>query len=288
MSAPTRSPTRSSRAVHSRSDRPRSSSLRVSIAPDRSATEPDYVRRNRTAWDRWAPYYTTAGRRAWADSELRWGLWGSLESELRLLAGCEAGMSAVELGCGSGAVSASLAAAGLHPVGVDFSRRQIEQAHRLQEEFGVGFRLELANAESLPYESASFDLAVSDYGVSVWSDPYRWVSEASRLLRPGGLLVFLVTSPLLTICTPTAGGAAGERLERPYFGMHSFEYESDDVVEFHLGHGEWFTLLKQSGFVVEDLIEVRPDAHAQPRYSFVSSSWARDWPSEDAWRARRL
>jgi len=33
---------------------------------------------------------------------------------------------------------------------------------------------------------------ISEYGASIWCDPYRWIPEASRLLRPGGDLVFLV------------------------------------------------------------------------------------------------
>jgi hypothetical protein len=30
------------------------------------------------------------------------------------------------------------------------------------------------------------DLAVSEYGASIWCDPHRWIPEAHRLLRPGG------------------------------------------------------------------------------------------------------
>lgn len=253
----------------------------------RPAEEPDYLRRNRAAWDRWASYYAAAGRRAWSEPEPRWGIWGSLESELGLLKSCEAGMAAVDLGCGSGSVCAWLARAGMHPVGVDFSRAQLENARTLQREFGVGFRLDLASAESLPYEHASFDLAISEYGASVWCDPYRWIPEAARLLRPAGLLIFFVTAPILTVCTPASGGAAGERLQRAYFGMHRFEFEGDDAVEFHLGHGDWFRVLNENGFAVENLVEVRPEPHARPRHNFVSNSWARDWPSEDIWTARR-
>ncbi|MEX2049358.1 MAG: class I SAM-dependent methyltransferase [Gemmatimonadota bacterium] len=254
----------------------------------RRSDEPDHVQRNRAAWERWAPYYRTAGRRAWAEEEPRWGMWGVLESDLGLLKKGEPGMNAIELGCGTAYVCAWLARAGLHPVGVDIAQAQIDNAFAFQREFDLSFRLDRANAEAVPYEDASFDLAISEYGASVWCDPYRWVPEAGRLLRPGGLLVFIVTAPFLMTCTPAAGGSAGERLERPYFGMHRFDFASDDAVEFHLGHGDWFRVLTDNGFTVEDLIEVRPGPHVPPRYNFVSNAWARQWPSEDIWTARRL
>ena len=247
----------------------------------------DYSERNRAAWERWAPYYRAAGRRAWAEEEPRWGMWGVLESDLGLLKHCKPGMNAIELGCGTGYLCAWLARAGLRPVGVDIAHAQIENALSFQQEFDLSFRLDRVNAEAVPYEDASFDFAISEYGASVWCDPYRWVPEAARLLRPGGILVFIVTTPFLMTCTPAGGGSAGEQLERSYFGMHRFEFASDDAVEFHLGHGDWFRVLTENGFAVEDLVEVCPGPQTPPRYNFVANSWARKWPSEDIWTVRK-
>jgi SAM-dependent methyltransferase len=252
------------------------------------SVEPDYVSRNRAAWDRWAPYYEAAGRRGWAQEEPRWGMWGTPESELGLLSQFEPGMDVVELGCGTAFVSAWLAREGLRPVGVDISPRQLETALYLQRQFGVDFRIELENAESIPYESASFDVAISEYGASVWCDPYRWIPEAARLVKPGGFLVFFVPGALLMACTPPTGGAVAERLQRPYFEMHRFEFGPDDAVEFYLGHGDWFSVLRENGFAVENLVEVRAEPQTTPRYDFVSAAWARNWPSEEIWTARRI
>ena len=69
------------------------------------------------------------------------------------------------------------------------AREQLRTARALQDEHDLHFPLIHGNAESVPLPDASFDLVVSEYGASIWADPYRWIPEASRLLRPGGLLV---------------------------------------------------------------------------------------------------
>lgn len=259
------------------------------MATSRKVLAPDlgYVERNKAAWERWAPSYREAARLAWDDPELRWGMWGTPESELGLLGGMTARMNALELGCGAGSLSAGLARSGLHVVGVDIARGQVENAMALEMEHDVRVRFHECNAEAIPYDDGSFDLAVSEYGASLWCEPEQWVREASRLLRPGGLLVFIAASPLLMTCTGDIGDSVSEHLERPYFGMHRFEFSGDDAVEFHQGHGDWFRVLSTFGFTVEDLIEVQPSPHAVPRHSFVSNEWARKWPSEDIWIARR-
>ena len=41
------------------------------------AAEPDYVPQNRAAWESWAGDHVAIGRRAWAATELHWGVSGS-------------------------------------------------------------------------------------------------------------------------------------------------------------------------------------------------------------------
>jgi len=78
---------------------------------------------------------------------------------------------------------------------------------------------------------------------------------------------------------------------RDYFGMHRFEWPDEDSVEFHLGWGDWVRLLGANGFRVEDFIEVRPGPGAKMRARFleeiVSLDWARRWPCEEVWKARK-
>jgi len=252
---------------------------------------PEHVRRNRAYWDGMAQEWIEPGRAAWQSEEPYWGIWRIPESELHLLPDDLAGMDAIELGCGTGYVSAWLARRGAKPVGIDNSPNQLETARAFQKEFGLDFPLLLGNAEEVPLPSGSFDLAISEYGAAIWADPYRWIPEAARLLRPGGRLVFVTNGTLIMLTMPDleASGPATERMLRPYFGMHRFEWPDSEGVEFHLGYGDWIRLLRANGFEVEDLVEFRPpaDAAARSRFEWVTLEWARQWPSEQAWKARK-
>jgi len=198
-----------------------------------------------------------------------------------------AGLDTVELGCGTGYVSAWLAQRGARPVGIDNSGQQLATARRLQAEHGIAFPLHHGNAEQTPFADDSFDLAISEYGASIWCDPYAWIPEAARILRPGGELIFLVNSVLAVLCLgDLETDVAADRLMRPQRGMHRFEWPDDDSVEFHLSHGEQLRLLRSCGFKVEDIIELYAEPDATTRYTFITAEWAAQWPVEEVWRAR--
>jgi SAM-dependent methyltransferase len=173
-------------------------------------------------------------------------------------------------------------------VGIDNSPAQIETARLFQAEFALSFPLITGDAENVPLPDRSFDLAISEYGASIWCDPYRWIPEAARLLRPGGRLIFLVNGTILMLCVPEIPDVpAAGRLIRSYFGMYRLEWPNDPAVEFHLGYGDWIRVLRASGFEIENLIELRPAADAETRYPYVTLDWARQWPSEEVWIARK-
>ncbi len=259
-----------------------------SVTDDPTAL-PEHVARNRAAWDEYAKDYVEPGGRAWARAEPDWGIWGIPESEVGMFPADIAGKDAIELGCGTAYVSAWLARRGARPVGIDNSPRQLETARALQAEHGLEFPLLLGNAEAVPYPDASFDFAISEYGACLWADPYAWVPEAARLLRPGGRLHFLSNSPFIMTAVPEleADGPATDRLLRPYFGMCRQEWPDTTAVEFHLPHGEWIRLLRENSFEIEALVELRPPADAKTRADFASLEWARKWPSEEVWKARK-
>ncbi|MCP3994314.1 MAG: class I SAM-dependent methyltransferase [bacterium] len=253
-----------------------------------TAHSPDYLKQNRVAWDAEAPSYVATGERAWT-SEPSWGIWGVPEKELRLLPDVS-GVDVLEAGCGTAYVSAWLARRGARPIGLDNSPQQLATARRLQGEHDLRFPLINGFAERLPFRDESFDFVVSEYGAAIWSDPYRWIPEAARVLRPNGELLFLGNSTLLMLCTRDGPETPAEPvLHRDFFGMHRFDWPEDDPpsVEFHLGHGDWIRLLRANDFEIIDLVELRSPADAETRYDFVTADWAHRWPSEEVWKARK-
>ena len=59
--------------------------------------------------------------------------------------------------------------------------------------------------------------------------------------------------------------------------------EDDDPVRELIGRA-----LRANGFDVEDLIEIQaPDDAKESRYPWADKEWARRWPSEEIWKARK-
>ena len=251
---------------------------------------PPHVVVNREAWTAGNAAYTDSrARTAWAQEEITWGIWGAPEAELRLLPDV-AGRDVIELGCGTAYFGAWLKRRGARRVvGIDVTPAQLATARACDAEFQLGLELIEANAESVPLDGAQFDLAVSEYGASIWCDPELWIAEASRLLRPGGELVFMRNTTLSVLCLPDTGRVQAS-LQRPQRGLYRLEWTDDDPgVEFHPSTGAMLRLLRRNGFEVLDLVELfaPEDAQDHPRYDFVPAEWAKQWSAEEIWRARR-
>jgi len=246
------------------------------------------LERNVAEWTKANAAYTDkSAARAWAQQDITWGEFQVHESEIEVL-GDVAGLDVVELGCGTAYFSAWLAKRGARVVGVDPTPAQLETARRLMGETGIEFELVEAPAESVPLPNASFDLALSEHGAATWADPYKWIPEAARLLRPHGRLVFLHTTPLAHICFPDVGEVTTQ-LQRPYFGLGRTEWPGEEGVEYQLAHGEWIDVLRGAGFEVERLLELQApvDAVTHEYYAFITAEWARKWPAVEIWAARK-
>lgn len=252
---------------------------------------PEHVQANRSYWDGMADQWVAAGERSFRTAEPTWGIWDLPEAQLGLLPADMSGMQAIELGCGTAYVSSWMARRGAKVVGIDNSEGQLETARRLVREHSLDITLVHGNAEQVPYPDQSFDFAISEYGAAIWCDPHLWIPEARRLLKPGGQLVFLGTTPLATICMPPSGAACEPTLHRPYFGLHRLDWRGVEIdpggVEFNLTISDWLRLFRDTGFEVLDYLELQAPEGAPNRYA-ISGSWARHWPSEQVWKLGRL
>jgi len=240
---------------------------------------------NLADWDRSAGLYERLHRRSLTREGGRaWGLWRVPERRLKLLDDVR-GEDVLELGCGAAWWSIALARDGARVVGLDFSSRRLAQARARVRRAGVVVPLVRARAEAVPFASGSFDLVLSDYGATTFSDPYRTIPEAARVLRPAGLLVFAHASPFRTVAHHAGSDRMRPRLQRSYFELHQVRFGA--TREFNLAYGEWIRLFGSVGLSVERLVELPAPRHGSTYVSRPDLPWARRWPMEAIWRVRK-
>lgn len=241
---------------------------------------------NRRVWDQsHSAWFGSRAVRQWA-SEPHWGVWAVPEDELRVLPDLD-DKDLIDLGCGTAYIGAWTMRRGGRPVGIDNSAAQLATAHRLQDEFDLHFPLIHGSAEDVPLPDASFDIAISEHGASGWCDPYRWIPEAGRLLRPGGQLIFMRNSTLLTLCDNGDAGPAGTTLTRAQTSLPRLE-RADGGVNFQLATGAMIAVLRAAGFVLDELVEIIVPSTARSDFDYVSAEWASKWPSAELWKATKI
>jgi SAM-dependent methyltransferase len=124
------------------------------------------------------------------DSELH-----AHNERLRAATGIRAGDRVLDIGCGAGLTTreAARAAAPGDVLGVDVSAAAIERARDLTAAQGLAnVAYEHADVQTHPFAPASFDVAISRFGVMFFSDPVAAFGNIARALRPDGRLVAIV------------------------------------------------------------------------------------------------
>ncbi|MDH3745656.1 MAG: class I SAM-dependent methyltransferase [Acidobacteriota bacterium] len=237
---------------------------------------------NRLWWNRESGEYQDRHGDTLARSPTAWGTWRTPETDLKVL-GETKDRDVLEFGCGAAQWSSALAQEGARVVGLDLSEAQLAQARRLSTETGIKVALVQASAEQTPFANASFDVVFCDHGAMSFARPEHTVAEASRLLRPGGLLAFCMSTPLRDICWDEASESVEPRLGAAYFDLARIDEEGS--VQYQMPYGEWIRLFRRHSLSVDDLIEIRPPENAKTTYEdYVSLDWARRWPSDHIWK----
>jgi SAM-dependent methyltransferase len=177
---------------------------------------PDYAVENRRHWDAMADQWVGVGEQRWAAHEPTWGAWGVPDDQIPLLPDDLAGKDVIELGCGTGYVSAWAARRGARRVvGIDNSARQLQTARRLAGEHGIELTLHHGIAEDVP----EHPLAV-------------------------------LTAPL------DGSIPSGTQLLRPWFGGYRYDWrdavDEPGGIEFVPTVGQGFALAHQTGFRIDD------------------------------------
>lgn len=131
----------------------------------------------------------------WADHQSRWDAVNDGFNEPILdAAGITGPDRVLDIGCGSGRTTrlAARRAAQGRALGIDLSAPMLERARASAVQEGIGnVTFERADAQVHAFPPASFDAALSRYGVMFFADPVAAFANIGGALRPGGRLAFV-------------------------------------------------------------------------------------------------
>ncbi len=197
----------------------------------------------RVGYDRWAEIY---------DQESN-PLIGLEEPVVKEAVGDVAGLSVLDLGCGTGRHTLWMAEAGASVTAIDFSEGMMEKARAKAGAERVRFLVHDLH-ERLPFADGSFDRVVSGLVLEHLHDMASFFSEAHRVLKPGGRAVVSGMHPAMFLRDVRArfrDPATGEKVE-------------PGSVEHTLGHAVMAAV--RAGFTLAGIDERAADAELASRY----------------------
>ena len=107
----------------------------------------------------------------------------------------KAGMSVLDVACGTGNLALPAAKTGANVTGIDIAPNLIEQAIARAAAEGIDAKFEVGDAEALPYPDESFDVAMTMFGAMFAPRPDVTASELVRVCKEGGLIAMANWTP---------------------------------------------------------------------------------------------
>ena len=121
-------------------------------------------------------------------------------------------VASLDVACGTGDMAIELLKRGCSVTGIDLSEEMLTIARRKTAEAGFQlsiFNFQLANAEALPFDDATFDAVTSAFGIRNFVHLDKGLAEMARVLKSGGRMVILEMS------TPDSA------LVRPFYNLYT-------------------------------------------------------------------
>ncbi|MCZ6879350.1 MAG: class I SAM-dependent methyltransferase [Acidobacteria bacterium] len=136
----------------------------------------------RPAWDKIAPGYdrTNTPTQLWLGNE------GLRRAELR------AGMRFLDVAAGSGSLSIPAARLGAQVLATDQSPVMLELLQGRARKDGLNIETRVMDGHALELDDNSFDMAGSQFGVMLFPDMPKGISEMVRVVKPGGCVLMNV------------------------------------------------------------------------------------------------
>lgn len=153
------------------------------------------------------------------------------------------GWLAVDVATGGGHTALAFAPAVARVVATDLTPEMLAAARRLAADRGVPLSFAAAAAERLPFAAGSVDLVTCRIAPHHFEDPFRFVAEAARVLRVGGVLV------VQDHVVPDDAAVAG--------WIDDFERRRDPSHRRALSEPEWRAAFAAAGLAVTSVRVIR-------------------------------
>ena len=188
------------------------------------------------------------------------------------------GLRGLDVGCGEGSNTQKLARRGARMWAVDIAPSFIRHARAAEETEPLGIVFQAGDGMALPFDDMAFDFVTAFMSLMDMPDPGRALSEASRVLRPGGFLQFSIlhpcfAPPLRQVLRDKTGvvralvvaGYFNRVQTDTYWLSASAKTESGGgkgfrTVRFHRTLADWVAMIIAAGLTIEAMGE--PSAEA--------------------------
>lgn len=221
-------------------------------------------------WNAWADYFQKEYGGQEIEVGIDWGPGAPKSDDLGLLGDVD-GKKAIELGCGGAQFGIAVAERGADVTGVDISARQLSYARTLADEHDQDIDFiesTVTDLSMIPDET--YDLAFSAFAFQWVEDLESCFTEASRILKDDGKLVFSVDHPYYKMVDPES-----HEFKRSYFDdtpRRQYNEELDaEMIIYQRSISETVTLLIDAGFLIDELREpgyADPDEYVSEFGSF--------------------
>ena len=185
----------------------------------------------------------------------------------------------LDVGCGPGLLAKAFAPHVREYVGVDLTPAMVAKAADIARAAGIAnARFEVGDALALPFEAASFDLALSRLALHHMSDPRRAIQQMARALQPGGRLALfdMITSE---VTEESAYHNLVERLRDPshtralppselfhYAGLAGLVADRLETIDYDIDVHDWIARADQPAEDARKTRELLADAIGTRRF----------------------
>ncbi len=198
------------------------------------------------------------------------------------------GRRVLDLGCGAGGASVSIARRGARVIGVESSTARLAQARNAADVAGVKVEFHHSDLADLAFLRAdSIELVIAIYSLAGVQDLGRVFRQLHRIMRPDGALVLSLPHPVAMMLEADPDDQSTPYLTRTAWSDQAITWRSggDEGVTHVHQIGDLFTTLVRANFRVDAVVEPA----SLPDRTGVHSSMLREWvPSSLVLRARKV